>query len=130
MTFRQYLTVMLIGTAGAWLAWTITLFTIDPTQTSIIGFLFFYLTLFIAIVGSLSILGSAIRVLIKKPDVISRSVYTAFRHSILFGLLIIGALILISFDILRWWSILLFVIVLAFIELFFLSAKYSRKKAE
>ena len=130
MTFTQYLTVMLIGTCGAWAAWLITLFTIDPTQTSIIGFLFFYLTLFIAIVGTLAIIGSALRVLFKKPDVISRQVYVAFRHSILFSLLIIGALILVSFDVLRWWSIVLLIFVLTFVEIFFLTAKRARPKVE
>jgi len=123
MTFKQFLSVMIVGTILAWTAWTINLFTTDPTQTSILGFMFFYITLFIALVGSLSILGSGIRVLIIRPDVISRQVYVAFRHSILFALLIIGCLILISFDVLRWWSILLFMIVLVCTELFFLTSK-------
>lgn len=127
MTFSQYLTVMLVGTLGAWAAWLITLFTIDQTGTTIIGFLFFYLTLCIALVGSLAIIGSGLRVLFKRPDVISRQVYIAFRHSILFGLLIIGALILVSFDVLRWWSIVLLIFVLTFIEIFFLTAKRGHK---
>ena len=123
MTFRQYLIVMIVGTACAWLTWVINLYTTDPTETSILGFMFFYITLFIALVGNLSILGSALRVLFKKPNVISRQVFIAFRHSILFSSLIIGCLILISFDVLRWWSILMFMIVLVCFELFFLTSK-------
>ncbi len=130
MNFIQYLTVMAIGTAGAWIAWVITLFTIDPTETSIIGFLFFYLTLLIALVGTLAIIGTALRVLFKRTEVISRQVFVAFRHSILFGILIIGSLILTSFDVLRWWSVLLFIFLIAGVELFFLTAKPPRPKVE
>ncbi|MBU0531741.1 MAG: hypothetical protein ABIG32_03930 [Candidatus Uhrbacteria bacterium] len=127
MTFKHYLIVMGIGTAGAWAAWVLTLFVIDPTQTSIMGFLFFYVTLFMSLVGSFAIIGAAIRVGIKKPNVISRQVGTAFRHSILFSLLIIGSMILLSHDILYWWSMVLFIAVIALFELFFLSTKPRRR---
>ncbi|MFH1142701.1 MAG: hypothetical protein ABIH67_00505 [Candidatus Uhrbacteria bacterium] len=126
MTFKQYLIVMLVGTACAWLSWLISLYTTDPTETSVLGFMFFYLTLFIALVGSLTIFGSAIRVFLKKPNVISRQAFIAFRHGFLFSLLIIGSLILISFDVLRWWSIILLITVLVCFELFFLTSRRPR----
>jgi len=110
-------------------SWVLTLFVIDPTETSIMGLLFFYLTLFMALVGTFAIIGAAIRVGIRKPNVISRQVGTAFRHSILFSLLIIGSLILLSQDILYWWSMVLFIAVIALFELFFLSMKPRRRTA-
>lgn len=127
MTFKHYLVVMALGSAGAWLTWALTLFVIDPTETSIMGFMFFYLTLFMSLVGTFAIIGAAIRVAIRKPDVISRQVGTAFRHSILFSLLIIGSMILLSKDILYWWSMVLFIAVIALFELFFLSMKPRRR---
>ena len=114
---------MSIGTTGAWLAWMISLFNIDPVETALIGFLFFYLTLLVALIGTFAIIGVALRVAIKKPSVISRSVMISFRQAVWFSVLIIGALILISQDILYWWSILLFVMVLSLFELFFWTTK-------
>ncbi len=127
MTFKHYLIVMAIGTLGAWIAWTVTLVSINPIETSMIGFIFFYLTLFVALVGSFSIIGAGLRVLIKKPDVISRQVSIAFRHGLLFGSLIIGSLILLSQDILYWWSMTLFIAVMALVEIFFLTSRRGRK---
>lgn len=127
MTFKHFLLVMSIGTIGAWITWTVTLFTIDPVETSIIGFLFFYLTLAVALIGSFSIAGVSLRVLIKRPNVISREVSVSFRQAIWFSILLAGSLILLSRDILYWWAGLLIIIVLSLLELFFLTAKRTKK---
>jgi len=127
MTFKNFLIVMLIGTLGAWLAWAVILFSIDPVETSVIGFIFFYTTLVIALVGTFTIIGTSIRVLFRKKVVISRHVTTAFRQSILFSFLLIGTLIMISQDLLRWWSLVFFILVATLIELFFRTSRHPRQ---
>lgn len=126
MNFRDYLLVMSIATAAAWIAWLVVLVSIDPVRTSTLGFVFFYLTLAIALVGTLSIAGAGIRTLVKKNELVSRHVVISLRQSILFTILLLGSLILMSRDIFTWWMAVLLIIIVALIELVFLSSKKNR----
>lgn len=123
MTFKQYLTLMLLGTAGALLAWLIVILAIDPVSTGAPTKIAFYLTFFIACVGVLSIGGVLVRIMIvHREAVVSREVAHAFRQGILFSSVILLALIMASIDYLRWWTMGLVILLFAGIELFFLTA--------
>ncbi|MEK9130865.1 MAG: hypothetical protein AAB429_01985 [Patescibacteria group bacterium] len=123
MTFRQYLTLMALSTAGALMAWLIVVLAIDPINTGAPTKIVFYLTFFIASVGLLSIGGALIRVLvIHKDAVVSRQVAHAFRQSLLFSSIILISLFMASVNYLRWWTMILIVLLFAGIELFLLTA--------
>lgn len=126
MTFRDYLIVMSLATAAAWAGWVVVLFSIDPTSAGMLGFAFFYLTLSVALLGTFSIAGAAVRVWMRPEELVSRHVAKAFRHGILLSGLFVGSLVLLSHQWLTWWVMVLFVVLLALIELAFLSAKRPR----
>lgn len=126
MTFRDYLIVMSLATLAAWAGWIVVLVSIDPTAAGMLGFTFFYLTLAVALLGSFSIIGAAVRTWIRPDELVSRHVARAFRHGILFSGLVIGSLILLSRQLLTWWVMILLVLLLALIELAFLSAGRPR----
>ena len=56
MNLRQYLAIMGMATALCWVSWIFVLFNIDPFLDTGLGFFFFYLTFFFALIGSLSII--------------------------------------------------------------------------
>lgn len=127
MTFKQYLFFMSLGTFAAVAAWVVVLQSINPVLAGVSGRLMFYITLFVALVGTFALVGTMIRVLVvHKKAIVSREVARAFRHSILFSSIIILNLLMASVEYMKWWTVLLTVLFVAFIELFFLTAKRGR----
>ena len=124
MTLKKYLNLMAILTIICWLAWVFVIFFINPEETGLIGFVLFYFSLFLAILGTVAILGFVIRARLKTGPVF-KQVETAFRQGIWLSLLIVGLFLLQGLDVLRWWNGLFLALFLIFLEFFFLS---SRKK--
>lgn len=127
MSLRKYLITMTVITLVCWIAWLIVLFYLDPEQTGLMGFLFFYVSLFFALIGTFSLLGFFVRVWFSKEQVIFRHLGVATRQSLWFSLLLIGTLLLQGAGFIRWWNVLLLIIFLTILEFFFLSRKVVRR---
>jgi len=129
MTFRWYLILMGIGTGLAWMAWAVVLFTMNPFEAGVTGLLFFYVTLCLASVGSLALLGLGYRVGIRKrTDMLTREVRISFRHAVLLSFVGVGALWLSSHRSLTWYWSLALVLVSAGIEYIFMMVQEARRQ--
>lgn len=117
-----------LGSLIAWATWLLVLFTVNPFESGFLGFGMFYIALMVALVGTLSIVGFGIRMLIYKHEaVVLREVTTAFRQACLLSIVLIGSLLLQSKSLLAWWNVLLFILLISILELFFLSSRFSRR---
>lgn len=126
MSLMRYLILMIIGTLLCWLAWVLIIIQINPLETGVLGFTFFYLSLFLSLVGTLAIGGFLLRILIyQQKEPYFRQVKKSFRHSLFFALLLIIALILQSQGSLNWWNVLILLSALIFFELYFLTNRNS-----
>ncbi|MCH7759213.1 hypothetical protein IID20_02565 [Patescibacteria group bacterium] len=121
MTLKKYLNLMSVLTVCCWLAWILVIFIINPKQTGLIGFVLFYFSLFLAIVGTGSIVGFIIRMKLKNKPVF-KQVEISFRQAIWIALLVILIFIFQGLNLLRWWNTLFLVLFLVFLELFFLTS--------
>jgi len=117
---------MLILTLICWLAWVFVLFFINPDETGFIGFILFYFSLFLAILGTVTIFGFIIRARIGKGPVF-KQIETSFRQSIWFSVFVIGLLLLQGLSLLKWWNSLVLFLFLIFLEFFFLSSRKNYK---
>ena len=126
MTFKQFLTLMLITTGAAWFAFGAVVWSIDPTRSGLLGFVFFYATLSLALIGTLTICGAGLRTLTNRDEVVSRHVSKAFRQAFLFTILVDLSLVLSSQGYFRWWTATILILLLAIVELVFLSAQRPR----
>jgi hypothetical protein len=127
MTLRQYLAIMGLGTAVAWSAVGLIVTHVDPDEAQVAVFAILYLALFLALTGTLSIVGFLLRVsLLKKDLFISQQVLAAFRQAVLLSLLLVSMLVLKSRAMLTWWIALLAVAALTLLEFFFISARVKR----
>lgn len=115
-----------MATIVAWGAWLVVLMSIDPSRTGLLGFVFFYAALALALVGTLTIVGTGVRVWAKREETVPRQVARAFRQSLLLSVVVVGSLLLLPAGFFAWWSILLLIVFVSLIELGFLSA--SRPK--
>ncbi|HBR80339.1 MAG: hypothetical protein UX09_C0004G0008 [Candidatus Uhrbacteria bacterium GW2011_GWE2_45_35] len=123
MTFKQFLITMAGATFIVWLAWLFILLNLDPVVSGWSGFLFFYCTLGTALVGTLAIVGTAVRRSFRPNDLISRQVLVSFRQAIWLSAILVTTMILFSQGVFRLWIISLVIVVFAFVELAFLSAR-------
>jgi hypothetical protein len=121
MNFKNFLSIMGITTTGAWIALILILNQIDPTKSGALGFVLFYSVLSVALSGSCTLLGTIYRIWKFKECVVHRVVIDSLRHGILLSLLTIETLILVSQDLLRWWSLLLSVFIIGLLELLYQS---------
>ena len=130
MNFRQYIILMIISAGLAWLTWGFILFGISPNENGLGVFFLFYTSLLLAIACSLSILGLVIRSqLFKNKESASKQAGKSFRQAILLATLTTGILYLASKNILNWWTIVLFIVVLTMIEFFLISYKTKTTSA-
>ena len=127
MTLRQYLLIMSLGTILSWGAVGLIMRTFYPTDIQSTVLIIFYISLFLALVGTFSLAGFILRILLLKQQLlVSRHVAISFRQGILLALLLIVALILQSKSMLSWWSALLAVLALTILEFFFISTKIRK----
>lgn len=126
MTFKQFLILMLITTGAAWFAFGAVVWSIDPTRSGVLGFAFFYATLSLALIGTLTICGTGLRTLTHRDEIISRHVSKAFRQAFLFTVLVDASLALSAQGYFRWWTATILILLLAVVELVFLSAQRPR----
>ncbi len=127
MTLKKYLITMIIASVFSWGAWFWVVFNINPEITNWIGFALFYVSLFLAIIGTSAILGFVIRFAVLKQDLAFRVVKEAFRQSFLFATLIIVSLVLLSHNLFTWLNLLFLVLSLSILEFFLLSYGSTNK---
>jgi len=123
MSFRSYLILMTFATLAAWSAWIVVVNAIDPTQSGWLGFLLFYSTFSIALFGSLSMLGIAVRFWAKQEVLPVRITLKAFRQALLLTTLFVVSLILFSQGWFRWWTMILVLLIVGLVELTFVSSE-------
>jgi len=121
MSLRKYLMLMVFASAICWTAFVLVVNNLNPYSTGILGFVFFYVSLFLAIVGTFSLIGFVVRSRVLKEEMAFRHVAISFRQGLWFGLLACLSLWLQSKTLLTWFNLLLLVLVLVVIEFFFLS---------
>lgn len=126
MSFKYFLLLMAIASAAAWAGWIIVVSAIDPSRSGAVGFLFFYVTLTLALIGTLTVAGTGVRVWARREELVSRHVSTAFRQAFLFTALVDASLVLLANGLFRWWTATLVIVLLALVELVFLSASRPR----
>jgi len=117
---------MFFTTLVCWGVFAGVVFMIDPSTTNWPGFIMFYASLFLALIGSSAIIGFLFRFALFKQELVFRAVSEAFRQSFLFAILILAALFLLSRHLFTWVNIVSLIVCLALFELFLIF--YNRSK--
>ncbi|MBN2853963.1 hypothetical protein JXK06_00270 [Patescibacteria group bacterium] len=123
MTLKNYILAMSVLTVICWGVFVFIAGTINPFSTNWLGFLLFYISLGVALIGTSSILGLAFRFFFAKDEAVFNSVKNSFRQSFLFSLFIIALLILKSANYFSWLNLILLIIIFTILEIFLSSKK-------
>ncbi len=127
MHLRHYLILMSLGTALCWAALFFIILSINPTGAGFGVIAFFYFSLFLAILGTFSVVGFLVRrALVRNDEIIFRHVKKTFRQSIIVAIFIIAALLLSHARLLAWWNAIILLGLFAVIEgVVFTNRKFS-----
>ncbi|MBP9760806.1 MAG: hypothetical protein KBD15_01020 [Candidatus Magasanikbacteria bacterium] len=128
MTLRQYFIIMGFGTVLGWVAWVFVLFNVDPFLDTGIGFLFFFLTLGFALIGTTSI---AVFVWYHEITRIAMPTFRLVQKSFTLGTMVtvvsMSWLFLQGKGVITLWNTIIFIAILLFLLLFKLSLKMTKK---
>lgn len=117
MNLKQYLFLMSIGTILCWIIWFVVLGNVDPQDSGILGFSFFYLSLFLSLTGTFSVIGFFLKQKFSKNEiVIFKHVRRAFQQGVLISGLLVISLLMLQFKILNWLTGILLVFLFLILE--------------
>lgn len=126
MTLKSYLGVMSVLSFVCWGIFFFVASLVNPLATNWLGFLLFYLALFISLIGTAALVGFLVRFVALKKELAFNSVKVAFRQSFLFSLFVIIILILKVQTLFNWLNLSLLIIIFAILELVLISHKKTR----
>ncbi|HRH23621.1 MAG TPA: hypothetical protein PK295_03245 [Candidatus Magasanikbacteria bacterium] len=129
MNLRQYLATMIFSTVLCWAAWIFVIINIDPFETGVMGFAFFYISLLFALIGTISLLIFGIYRLFGGREMpLFRHVRMSFRTAVVLSLLALVGLYLQSLSVLSLFNTLIFGTICMVIVSFDLSLTNFTKK--
>lgn len=127
MTLKTYTILVFVSSLISWAALGLIVFLTSPYEVGTKGLILFYISLFLALSTTFSLIGLIVRFFRYKKMFSLEKVIISFRQGVLFSLLVISALMLQSKGLLTMWNAVLLVIIFSMLEFFFMSAKLGRK---
>lgn len=125
MNLQRYVLLAVIGTLLCWGAWVLVLFSIDPFASGFAGLASFYLSLFLALLGTFALLGFFFRRVFSHSTIAFHHISVSVRQGLFFSLVVVGGLLLRGTGLYAWWNLLLLIACFTLLEYFFLTRETS-----
>lgn len=104
------------------------LFNVSPFESGASGFIFFYLTLFCALFGSIAMISFFVHRLFSRTiQPMFRHVQQSFRDAWIVGLSLIALLFLQAQGILRLWNVTILLLALLFVTAFVATTRRAQR---
>lgn len=126
MTLKKYLMLTALATAVCWTVFLFVSSVINPELTSWLGFLVFYLALFMAISGTASLIGFLIRFVALRHELAFYAVKVAYRQSFMFALFIVAILMLLAQGLFNWLNLFMLIAVFVITEMVMIHSQKNR----
>ena len=111
--------------------WALVVTMLDPGQAGVIGYVLFFLSLFVWLASLSGLLGYAVRRLVLPKLFPTYVVRTSLRQGIMIGLFLAVLLLLQLLRLYQWWVAVVTVVLLVSFELVFVSYdRVNRRRAE
>jgi len=126
---KTYLWSIFLASFCLWLAWIFILFKTDPYGGEKWPLYLFMVTLFFALIGTLTLIGFYLRLWLSRGEIIYAHLFPAIRQAILISLVVIVLLILQILRLLSWLNGITLTIIILSLELFFRTKKEKVKRS-
>ncbi|MCF6276536.1 MAG: hypothetical protein L3J07_01660 [Candidatus Magasanikbacteria bacterium] len=128
MSLRQYLFIMSFAAILCWISWGFVLVNIDPFQGSKLGFFFFYLSFYFALLGTFSMPFFIIsRKLTNRIIPLYIHVRRSFTCSVVVSFALVMVLYLNAKKVLTFWNFILLLFIFILLFAFAVSYRKSRR---
>ena len=121
MTHHRYISIIALAAVLSWVSWLLVIFKLSPYESMGISLAFFFLTLFIALVASFSVLGFYFRVWLLKNEIFYKHINIALRQGFFLALITVFCLVFQMIRVLHWWSGMLLIVITVLLEAYFSS---------
>ncbi|MBI3572785.1 MAG: hypothetical protein HY092_01125 [Candidatus Kerfeldbacteria bacterium] len=128
MSLIRFLVVVSIGTALSWVSWVMIITSLDPSGGGSVLALF-YLSLFLALMGSLTIIGFFLRYWLEADKVLFQQIAVSLRQASLLSGALVLALMLQAARWLNVWTLIILLLLAGVIEMFFLAGQTQRARS-
>jgi hypothetical protein len=106
MTLKQYLGTIIFTTAICWVAWFFILFNVDPFTADLFGFVLFYISLLLALIGSISVVYFIFYLKFQMEIYPTyQLVRRSFKNACIFAGIVLLLLVLQGLNLLNWWNL-------------------------
>lgn len=128
MNLQKFIVFMIIGSLLSLFGFLMILNFMNPNESGIFVFLLFYLSLGLFTLGTFTVLGFFARKKISHQEMVFAKVMISFRQALWISIVLIVSLFLQSKGLLNWINEILLILMLGFVEFFYLSAKEESQK--
>ena len=119
MSSRNYLFGLVSLAALGWFTLLIIIFRLDPYTSTALAVPFFLTALFLALVGTLTLVGFYFRVWFRKGEIYLQHISISLREAILLTIAVEIALVFQILRILTWWDAILIAVAVSLVEIYF-----------
>ncbi len=119
MSSRNYLFGLVSLAALGWFTLLIIIFRLDPFTSTALAVPFFLTALFLALVGTLTLVGFYFRVWFRKGEIYLQHISISLREAILLTIAVEIALVFQILRILTWWDAILIAVAVSLVEIYF-----------
>ena len=128
MSLRQYIVTMILATILCWVSFGFVVVNIYPYDAGSLSFLFFYLSTFLSLMGTLSLIIFGFHsMLSKKNEPLYKLVQDSFKDGVVLSTLLTSLLYLQGKNLLTIWNTMILVSVLLSLSIFLFFNKQSPK---
>ncbi len=114
---------MITATLACYLALGLVITYLNPYSSGSLAVVFFYLSLFLSVVGTFAVIGFIIRSKFLQHELVYRQVAVTFRQAVWLGVLTVVTLWLQSRSLLTWYNLVFLILFLTVFEFFLLSLR-------
>lgn len=127
MSLLSFLLILATGTALSWTAWILVIILLSPTSGGMVALMLFYGSFFMALLGTVTIIGFFLRYWLEKEAIPFRQIAVAMRQATILSVSGTVALLLQSRRLLNLWALLIMIVLAIVIESFFLVGQTTRR---
>lgn len=114
----KYLIPIIIAGSFAWASVALVIYRLDPYKSTQLALTLFFVSLFIALICTFTLLGYFIRTKIHISEIFYSHINVALRQGILLSVCSLSCIFLLVINALTWWSGLFIVLFITMIEVY------------
>jgi len=121
MSHKKYILIIGLTALLSWAAFATVIFKFNPYESISLALVFFYVSLFISLSTTFTLLGYFFRLWLYRNEVFYLHINISLRQGIILSLIAVCCLILLMLNVLTWWSGGLLILAASLLEFYFTS---------